>query len=374
MRVDILANDRASFIKPMAEGLARMLGRLGVDARLHYDGLGKLMLRQSFEFSSPRAVAGSTLRLRRDRREFEEFAESLNGTDVIVVVANVPGSFARALLPNIELLRSRFPDVPIVNYDLHYLPTLYSWGRQILRGESTLLHSHHTRVLRKGYWGLERYDWYLMASVGTEVPLTREPHPYSLIGLDLDDGSLYPDQKGSIQALVDFPQNRLHYPEFREIQIEALRLAGVDYVALDGSYTTTEIRKIYRASSIYFLASAEAFGLPICELQACGAKVFLPDPHWAASHWLGKDYFVERAPELSPNFVVYENDAHALSHRIRQVADSINPAEVRATFERVQPELLHGDIGELKSFLERIDSGAIHSRLHGEHASVARAG
>jgi hypothetical protein len=374
MRVDILANDRASFIKPMAEGLARMLGRLGADARIHYDGLGKLMLRQSFEFSSPRAIAGSTLRLRRDRREFEQFAESLNGSDLFVVVANVPGSFARALYPNIELLRRRFPSVPIVNYDLHYLPTLYSWSRQILKGESTKLRPNDTRVLRKGHWGLERYDWYLMASVGTEVPLTREAHPYSLIGLDLDDGSLYPDQRGSFQALVDFPQNRLHYPEFREIQIEALRLAGVGYIALDGSYATAEIRKIYRESSIYFLASSEAFGLPICELQACGAKVFLPDPHWAASHWLGKDYFIEREPQLSSNFVVYENDPHALSHRIREVADSINPAEVRATFERVQPELFHGDLGELRAFLERVDSGVIHSRLHEQHASVARAG
>lgn len=374
MRVDILANDRASFIKPMAEGLTRMLGTLGADARLHSDGLAKLMLRQSFQFSSPRAIAGSALRLRQDRREFDQFAESLRGTDLIVVVANVPGSFARELYPNIELLRSRLPNVPIVNYDLHYLPTLYSWGRQILKGESTLLHSDHTGVLKKGHWGLERYDWYLMASVGTEVPLTREPHPYSLIGLDLDDGSLYPDQKGSFRALVDFPQDRLHYPEFRKIQIEALRLAGVEYVALEGSYATAEIRKIYRESSIYFLASAEAFGLPICELQACGAKVFLPDPYWAASHWLGKDYFIEREPQLSSNFVVYENDPHALSHKIRETADAANPPQVRATFERIQPELLHGDLVELKAFLDRVDSGAIHSRLHEHHVSVARAG
>jgi glycosyltransferase involved in cell wall biosynthesis len=148
----------------------------------------------------------------------------------------------------------------------------------------------------------------------------------------------------------------------------------VGYIALEGSYTTAEIRQIYRESSIYFLASSEAFGLPICELQACGAKVFLPDPHWASSHWLGKDYFIEREPELSPNFVVYENDPHALSHRIREVADSINPAEVRATFERVQPELFHGDMSELTRFLEMIDSGAIHSRLHEQHATIARTG
>lgn len=152
-----------------------------------------------------------------------------------------------------------------------------------------------------------------MASVGTEVPLPPGPHFYSLIGLDLDDGTLFPDQRGEFRALIDFEQNRGKYPEYRKVQLEALELAGVDHEVLEGSYSIEEIRAIYRRTSIYFLASSEAFGFPICELQACGSLVFTPDMYWPASHWLGDDYYAKREPRLSPNFVMYENDPAMLA-------------------------------------------------------------
>ncbi len=372
MRVAILANDRASFIRPMAEGLARMLVACGAEPTVHYDGLSALMMRQRPDFSSPRSLAGSTLRLGASRSAFGDLVRKLEGTDLIVVVANVPGSFSPGLMPNIELLRERFPKVPIVNYDLHYLPTLDSWGRFLLKGEETQLSAADLKVFAKGKFGLERYDWYLMASVGTEIPLPPGPHPYSLIGLDLDDGTLFPDQLGEFRALVDFAQDRGHYPAFRKVQIEALEMAGVKYELLDGDYSIEAIREIYRRTSIYFLASSEAFGMPICELQACGSLVFTPDPYWPASHWLGDDYYSKREPSLSPNFVVYENDAGKLAERITAAAVAADPALVRHALETHQPELLHGSRETLKRFLNRVSTGTIHSRLHHEHKSVAR--
>ena len=90
MRVEILANDRASFVKPMADGLARMLKDCGADARVHYDGIAQMMRLQ--------------------------------------------------------------------------------WA--------------HTSRFPPG------------------------PNPYSLIGLNLDDGRLYPDQREEFQVLVDFEQPR----------------------------------------------------------------------------------------------------------------------------------------------------------------------
>ena len=372
MRVDILANDRASFIRPMAEGLRRMLSDCGATPTLHYDGLSTLMMRQKPDFSSARSLAGSTLRLSQSRRAFQEFVERLNGTELIVIVANVPGSFSPGLMPNVELLRARFPDVPIVNYDLHYLPTLDSWGRFLLKGERTQLAAGDLAVFDKGRFGLERYDWYLMASVGTEVPLPPGEHPYTLIGLDLDDGTLYPDQRKEFRALIDFEQNRFHYPDYRKLQIEALRLSGIEYTVLDKPHTMEEIRAIYRKTSIYFLASAEGFGLPICELQACGSLVFTGDRYWPASHWLGDDYYAKREPRLSPNFVVYEKDVGLLAERIRQAAADSDPASVRATFEKYQPALLHGDRNALKGFLARVSTGDIHPLLHREHTAVGR--
>ena len=372
MRVDILANDRASFIQPMAEGLARMLHGVGVDAHLHLDGLAHLMRALSVDFSTPRSLVGSTSKLLVNRREFSSFVEKMRGTDLIVVVAAVPSAFSPSAFPNIEALRRMLPNTPIVNYDLHYLPTLYSWSKLILRNEETKLAPEHLAWFRKGKFGLERYDWYLMVSVGSHVVLPPGPHPYSLIGMNLDDGSLYPEQNGEFMALLDFDVSQLDYPEFRKVQMEAVKRSGVNYRKLEGRYPRSEIRAIYRKTGAFLMSRSEAFGLPVSEVQACGSQVFLPDPHWAAAHWLGENFYEKREPSLTSNFVVYENDPDALAARLRSAAESFDPDGVRSTFIREQPQLYYGDSSELQRFLGKVESGEIHSRLHSEHYPIGR--
>ena len=135
MRVDILANEKASYLQPMAEGLVRMLRGVGAEPRLHTDGLEHLMRALTVDFSSPRSFVGSSTKLIGNRSEFSAFVDRLRGTDVIVIVSAVPGAFSPALFPNIEVLRKLLPNTPIVNYDLHYLPMMYSWSKLILRNE-----------------------------------------------------------------------------------------------------------------------------------------------------------------------------------------------------------------------------------------------
>jgi hypothetical protein len=356
----------------MAEGLVRMLQRIGADPRLHVDGLAHLMRALSVDFSSPRSFVGSTTKLIGNRSEFSAFVDRLRGTDVIVIVTAVPGAFSPSLFPNIEVLRRLLPDTPIVNYDLHYLPMLYSWSKLILRDEETRLAPQHLALFKKGKFGLERYDWYLMVSVGSHTILPPGAHPYSLIGMNLDDGSLYPEQNGEFMALLDFDVADLHYPDARKLQHEAVRRAGVKYQKLEGRYPRSEIRAIYRKSGAFLMSRSEAFGLPISEVQACGSLVFLPDPHWAAAHWLGDNFYVKREPALTSNFVVYENDADLLAARLRSAAETFDPARVRQTFIEEQPQLYHGDDAELKRFLDRIETGEIHSRLHSEHYPIGR--
>ena len=120
------------------------------------------------------------------------------------------------------------------------------------------------------------------------------------------------------------------------------------------------------------MSRSEAFGLPVSEVQACGSLVFLPDPHWAAAHWLGDNFYIKREPSLTSNFVVYENEPEALAGRLRAAAESFDPANVRETFIREQPQLYYGDIEELRRFLDRIESGEIHSKLHSEHYPIGR--
>ena len=139
MRVDILANDRASFIQPMAEGLARMLRSLGVDAHLHLDGLAHLMRALSVDFATPRSFVGSTTKLLGNRREFSSFVEKMRGTHLVVVVAAVPSAFSPSAFPNIEALRRLLPNTPIVNYDLHYLPSISRGSRKGSSGSSVTI-------------------------------------------------------------------------------------------------------------------------------------------------------------------------------------------------------------------------------------------
>jgi len=372
MRVDILANEKASYLQPMAEGLVRMLRGVGADPRLHPDGLEHLMRALSIDLSSPRSFVGSSTKLVGNRSAFSAFVERLRGTDVIVVVSAVPGAFSPSLFPNIEVLRKLLPDTPIVNYDLHYLPMLYSWSKLILRNEETQLAPEHLQLFRKGKFGLERYDWYLMVSVGSHTVLPPGEHPYSLIGMNLDDGSLYPGQDGEFMALLDFDVTEFHYPEARKVQLEGVKRSGVKYQRLEGRYPRSEIRAIYRKAGAFLMSRSEAFGLPISEVQACGSLVFLPDPHWAAAHWLGDNFRIKREPSLTSNFVVYENDADALAARLRSAAETFNPAEVRDTFVREQPQLYYGDGDVLRHFLDRVENGEIHSRLHSEHYPIGR--
>jgi hypothetical protein len=162
MRVDILVNEKAGYLLPMAEGLVRMLENVGAEPRIHLDGLAHLMRALSIDFSTPRSFVGSTTKLVGNRREFSSFVERLRGTDVIIVVSAPPVAFSPSVYPNIEELRRILPDTPIVNYDLHYLPMLYSWAKLILRDEHTKLGPEHLQFFKKGKFGLERYDWYLM--------------------------------------------------------------------------------------------------------------------------------------------------------------------------------------------------------------------
>jgi len=372
MRVDILANEKASYLQPMAEGLVRMLEGLGAEGRFHTDGLSHLMRALSVDFSTPRSFVGSTTKLVSNRREFSAFVDRLRGTDVIVVVAAPPGAFSPSLFPNIEVLRRLLPDTPIVNYDLHYLPMLYSWARLILRDEETKLAPEHLAFFKKGKFGLERYDWYLMVSVGSHTVLPPGDHPYSLIGMNLDDGSLYPEQNGEFMALLDFDVSEFHYPEMRQVQLEGVKRSGVRYQRLEGRYPRSEIRDIYRKSGAFLMSRSEAFGLPVSEVQACGSLVFLPDPHWAAAHWLGDNFHVKREPSLTSNFIVYENEPDALAGRLRAAAENFDPSRVRETFIREQPQLYYGDSEELRRFLDRIESGEIHSQLHSEHYPIGR--
>ena len=221
-------------------------------------------------------------------------------------------------------------------------------------------------VFQSGNWGLERYDWYLVSSVVSECPLPKGRQPYSLIGLNLADASLRVEPKKEFIALIDFevPENMLE----RAVQVRACEKAKLKYVVLHGRYSMQDIRAIYRQCSIYFLAHRESFGLPICELQACGSYVFTPYSNWCPSHWIKEDLAQEGPGELSPNFITYHNDLDRLTSEINRIKSTYDPHLVVDTFDRYHPQLHYGDIKELERFVRMIESGEITSKSHEQYA------
>jgi glycosyltransferase involved in cell wall biosynthesis len=362
MKIAILANNEHSFPRPMAQGLARMLARLGVQSRL-FLGAWRIMNRSTGpKVGSPwqRCISYGKQQLK--AKLWTRLLKQLRDFDVVVIVGHAPNAFMRGFFPD-EELRQALPKTPIVLYDLVYLPTRGAWVSEALRGGNSTV-----GVPVGSHFGMERYDWYLCASVVSEVPMPPAPQPCSVIGIDLDDGSLYPNKHGDFIALLDF-ERPAHLTQ-RAIQQQALRDTKTPWIELKGTYSTTKIRELYRRCSVYFVAFRESFGLPICETQACGSYVVTPFADWCPSHWM-KDNLRQPGPgQHSSNFIVYDNDLRTLTDLLVQLKKSYDPRTVCNTLFENQPELFRGNTTALSEFVSLVRSGNIHNRLHLQHATL----
>jgi len=307
MRVAILANEQTGFIATMADGLKKMLDALGVEGEIFPNGLALLdysptnqILRRCkhlFKAIAQRLTNGDHERQQVvSRSEMQKFEAHVQGFDVIIVVSPIPNAFVAKRLQGIERIRKK-TNVPIVLYQNYYLATRGEWSRKIM----------DSRNYGGGY-GLERYDWYLAASVISEQALSRERHPYS------------------------------------------------------------QINKLYREYSALFLSFRESFGLPVVENQLCGNTIFLPHDHWAPSHYINKSLHQHGIGELGNNFMVYDHQLDNLKQLIIECKENHNPIKITDDFKENYPALHHGDLTELKMFIEKVSSGEIHGKSHRQYA------
>lgn len=345
MKAAILANDTNSFVPSLAEGLQRMLNSIEVESQIFYQGLVDIRNYSLHKQDSNFLLKQYFVRPYRNLR-FRQLILQLKKFDVVIVIGHLPDAFMKGYLRDI-LLRQALPDTPIVLYSNYYLPTRSWWGQRLKEGD---------------HYGLERYDYYLCTSVVSELPMPKTPQPYSLIGINLDSRTLFPDQKDKFIALLDFQRSKCLGE--REIQIQALKEENVEFIELKGSYTRSQIKEIYRKCSIYFVAHRESFGLPICELQACGNYIFTPYSYWCSAHGIKKELSEAGEGELSPNFVVYENDKSKLIRKITRIRDQFSASKVLETFQTYHPQLLTGDVTELRKFTDLLQAGKVHSRSH----------
>jgi hypothetical protein len=207
-----------------------------------------------------------------------------------------------------------------------------------------------------------------MAAVVSEYPMPKDCQMYSLIGMNLNDGTLRPERKNGFIALIDF--ERPGNMQERAVQISSLEETKTRYIVLNGEYSIAEIREIYRQCGIYFIAHRESFGLPICELQACGAYIFTPYANWCPSHWIKNDLFAAGPGELSSNFIVYDNDKTKLLRKINYIKNIYEPQVVFDNFVKNYPQLFYGDMSELEKFIIKVQKGEIHSQSHKEYPNL----
>lgn len=335
MKTAILGDYSPGYICPMTKGLERMLGKLGCETVVLPHGIKML--------SASAGLKGAV-----KRRIFRPYFHQLAECDAIIVVQHLKDAFRTSL--KINELRLMFPDKPVILYDLVYLPTVGLWGPWLEPTQSNAIR------------GMDLYDWYLCVSVQNRLPMPAGDQPCTEIGIDLNDGSLFPDQRGSFKALMDF--EREAFPDERRIQLEALEETGTEYEILKGRYSIADIREIYRGCSIYFLAHMESFGVPICELQACGCRILTPYDHWCDAH---------RLPEgggLSPNFTVYENHKKQLINSIEKLKAEMDPAKVVECFRTCHGHFMDGDPDALQTVLDKVGRNEITGQSHREYKNM----
>jgi len=365
MRTAILTNRADSFYKPLAEGLSRMFAQVGVESLVLYDGLASL---PKLPTSDNRLTLGWEERLRRaarswrSRQLYRRLLDQLGTVDLAVIVGHLPAAYWDSSFDDNQLRRDA-PHLPIVLYDLVYLPTRGPWAKALLESDSA-------RGIPKGrHWGLDRYDYYLCVTEISEWPVPPGAEVFSRIGVNMVDPLLFVERNTEMVALIDFERpDHLHE---RAIQVLACVEAGIPFKVLHGHYTSDAIRAIYRNSSLYFVAHRESFGLPICEVQACGARVLTPYAEWCPSHYLARPE-KEAGGRLPSNFIVYNNDRQQLVNELQRVKRAFDPRAALSSLQREQPHFYYGNVEELARFVDLVRIGTVNPRSHERYPTLAK--
>lgn len=297
-----------------------MLQRLGIQADVYLQGISWL---EALE-SKGKGVANHFKTLR-----MEHQLSKLGDYDLFVLSDTM-----RAFQTEVNLQPLLKTSKPIIHYEVFYAGGSGYWMERLPTG------------------ALDKYDGYLVASGihGTNPIDSSRVFP---IGLDLLPRHPFLTEKSEFTALLDFP--RESHEEQRAIQENALRRLGIRTLRLKGEYSYAEIEKIYQQTSIGFVSSPEAFGIPIVQLQHYGAYIASPDRMWVMRHALlppGAAYFNEPTHDFTENFCFYR-DEEDLTGRLNDLMKRYDPSIVRGRFLKFQPEYAQGDLDILWEAIRR---------------------
>lgn len=359
MKFVIFTDNNYNYRKPMADGLYHHLKQLGHDVTIIYEGkfwlcnfpLYKVLFSDIYKIFQ-NIKSRKLLHITRfwSMITFEhKYKKKIFESDCLIVVDNCPNVFYRSFISRLELIRKEYRG-PIVNYDLHYLPN-QGWYGMIKEKDPN-------------NFGLERFDWYLPASLVTEFAIPKTiPQIYDCIGFDIQAEDLFSDQK-EFMAVLDFAHKGRECE--RAVQIEALEETKTPYISLSGKYTRSEIRSIYRRCNMFFTSVRESFSLPVLEIQLCGGLIATPYKKWLPAHFIDKNIYSSGEGELGTNFYVYDNDKEKLKEIILNARCTFDSKKNIENFKREYAAYYCIDDQVLSRFCKRIEDGEITGEKHNE--------
>ena len=367
MRIAILSDDSASYTKPMAVSLNKMLNKINIKNEIFYNGTSALNYKIKKNLSErikeiAKKIINSFIKDRYIIPSFKELLilkKKLIKFDAIIVCAAIPTSLAKNYYNGIIFLR-KYLKIPIINYDVHFWATMD--GKMFIK-------NLNTQSKWGGFSGFDRFDYYLTASNISEIPVKKISWPVSVVGSNFTNKYLQPRQK-KFKALIDFKRKKYLYE--RDIQIKILKKLKIPFTILSKKYNHSEICKIYSDHSIYFLAHRESFGLPIVELQNCGCYIFTQYRRWAPSHYINKSIYSRGEGNLNNNFIIYNNKPLLLEKKIKEIRSNYSAKKVVKEFIKKNNNLYKGNLNNMRMFIKKLKSNKINYNSHQNYKNLEK--
>ena len=313
LKVAILTSPRYRSPLFLAEGLGRMLARLGVSNQVFPQGMTWLNairnLNSGYGQRIKAAIAQSRL------KQLADF-------DVIVVAGTV------GVLKDLDLFTPVLAlKKPVLHYQVFYLGGSPYWLEKV-----------PSRAL-------DCFDGFLgVSGIHDAEPIERDK--FFHIGMDVFPQCAFAAKREFV-ALLDFPAPE--YANERALHQRVLKKLNIPMIELKGDYTFKEIESLYNKVALYFVATPESFGVPVSQLQFYGGMVAAPSKQWVRRHAMLPTHSVFRdgdTPPFSGNFMFYENE-QGLTDKILDLKKHYSATAVRWEWLRAQPHLFQGSLDNL---------------------------
>ncbi len=297
----------------LAEGLERMLAKLGVHSRVFPQAMTWLnAVRGAHGGQASRVKALiATSRLKQ-----------LDSYDVIVVAGTV------GVLKDLDLFKPlRALNKPVLHYQVFFLGGSPHWMEKISPAV------------------LDSFDAFLgVSGIHDAEPIKREK--FFHIGMDVLPQCAF-ESKREFVALLDFA--RSDYEEERALQQRALKRLNIPALELSGEYDFKGIEAVYNKVAINFVAFPESFGVPVSQLQHYGSLVAAPSRQWVKRHAMLPTNTVFTDDDSTPfsgNFLFYENEEDIVE-KMAAVRTIYDAGEVRQEALNSQPYFFKGNLDNL---------------------------